>query len=178
MLLRVGRLPILEALVRNPRLRISYISSLIPLTMEGNDKTYLQDLSHAITDPSLLDHPEAYQPIIKFLALILQDLPSDFTVPREFDLSQTFSLFMRNDPDRKTWRQFSDTLIQYLDHGALEALSDKSSVRPFLDLCVVPSLEMEFDWDREQRTSNSTSKRAAKLRKKLDELDAGTHLLS
>ncbi|KZT32270.1 hypothetical protein SISSUDRAFT_1133257 [Sistotremastrum suecicum HHB10207 ss-3] len=171
-LLRVGYLPILEAFIRDPRLRLKHISSLVLLTKEEEEHTYLRDLSPAITDPSLSDHPDACQRIIELLAFLLQHLPSDFTVPREFDLSQTFSLFMRTWPDRDTWRKFSDTLIQYLDHGALEALSDNSSVQPFLDLCVQPSLEMMLDWDREQRTSNSTSKRAAELRKKLHELDA------
>ncbi|KZS86792.1 hypothetical protein SISNIDRAFT_541213 [Sistotremastrum niveocremeum HHB9708] len=171
---RVGHLPILEAFVRDPRLHLKHISSLVPLTIKGREHTYLRDLSPAITNPSLLDHSDAYQRIIEFLALVLQHLPSDFTVPQEFDLSQVLSLFMRHNPDYRTWRKFSDALMQYLDHGALEALvlSDKNSVRPFLDLCVMPSLEMEFYWDQNQQTSESTSKRAAELLKKLDELDA------
>ncbi|KZS92085.1 hypothetical protein SISNIDRAFT_467308 [Sistotremastrum niveocremeum HHB9708] len=147
-LLRVGPLPIVEILIRDPRLRLKHISSLILLIVEGGEHTYLRDLSAAITDPSLLDDPDAYQPIIEFLALILPYLPSDFTVPQEFDLSQTFSLFMRNDPDR--------------------TLSDQSYVRRFLETCVRPHYPEFLFWEPNERTSESTRQRAAELMKKLD----------
>ncbi|KZT36053.1 hypothetical protein SISSUDRAFT_94772 [Sistotremastrum suecicum HHB10207 ss-3] len=167
-LLRVGHLPILEAFIRNPRLRLKHISALVLLIIEGGEYTYLRYLSPAITDPSLLDLPGAYNPILEFLALLLRHLPSAFTVPREFDLSQTFSLFMRNRPDKDTWRKFSDALIQYLDHGALGALSDQIYVRRFLKLCVNPYDPEFLFWEPNERTSESTRQRAAELMKKLD----------
>ncbi|KZT31227.1 hypothetical protein SISSUDRAFT_1067948 [Sistotremastrum suecicum HHB10207 ss-3] len=79
---------------------------------------------------------------------------------------------MRNRPNIDTWRKFSNTLMQYLDRGALETLSDKNSVRPFLELCVQPSIVMQYGWSQDKQTSEITCNRAAKLKKKLDKLNA------
>ncbi|KZT32272.1 hypothetical protein SISSUDRAFT_1067069 [Sistotremastrum suecicum HHB10207 ss-3] len=164
----VGHLPILNVLICNSAIRLSNFSSLLLLAMQGQEHVALRDLSPLINDLSLLDHPHAYRPIIEFLALILQNLPSDFTLPAQFDLSLVFRLFMRNDPDRDTWRKFSNTLMQYLDHDALGALSDQIYVRRFLELCVSPHGHGFFSWKPNERTSESTRQRAAELMKKLD----------
>ncbi|KZS92080.1 hypothetical protein SISNIDRAFT_487012 [Sistotremastrum niveocremeum HHB9708] len=170
----VDHLQILKVFIRNTRFRISHISALVSLAIEGKEHAYLRDLSAFMTDQSLLDYPDAYQPIIEVLALILPYLPSQFTTPLEFDLSLTFKLFLRNDPGRDTWRQYSDTLIYYLDRGAFKAGSDKEPLRSFLKLCIHPSRTpgMWQSWDRSQETSEATRERAAELLAKLDALDA------
>ncbi|KZS92060.1 hypothetical protein SISNIDRAFT_486992 [Sistotremastrum niveocremeum HHB9708] len=144
----------------------------MPLIVEGNE------LEHIHTAPALLANippvapSDGDLPILAFLASLMTFRPSDYyIVPPHLDLSQTLTIFMANDPDQRSWRRCSDTLMHYLHRGAFDALSDQDSVRPFLNICTSSPWWM-YRWDQDQQTSTLTRERAIELKKKLPALNA------
>lgn len=171
----VDGVSLLGLLLRNPHFFGRQIPALVALIVEGNA------LAHIHTAPALLANippvapTDGDLPILAFLASLIPFLPSDYVVPSEFDLSQTLTLFTRNNPDRRTWREYSDTLMLYLHRGAFDALSDPDSVRKLIEVCTDEFLWpiIMRNWNEDQQTSESTRERAIELQKKLEEHDVG-----
>ncbi|KZT31278.1 hypothetical protein SISSUDRAFT_1067898 [Sistotremastrum suecicum HHB10207 ss-3] len=167
----VDRVSLLSLILRNPHFSRRHISTLIPSIVDGNEPEHI----HAA--PTLLANipPEAqsdgHLPILALLALLIPFLPTDYVVPSDFDLSLTLRLLMYDDPERRTWRKHSDTLMHYLHRGAFDTLSDQDSVREFLDICAHPFYWRMGGWAQNQRTSQLTHERAVELEKKLETLD-------
>ncbi|KZT38823.1 hypothetical protein SISSUDRAFT_710759 [Sistotremastrum suecicum HHB10207 ss-3] len=120
---------------------------------------YLQDLSMITWFPlSAPDNPEV--PMFELLADLVPQLPSDFNVPGEVDLTPALSLLTRDLPDSRTWRRYSDALIFYLDHGAFDVLPNPESARNFLELCDRGYSGMMVAWNKRDRTSQITAELA------------------
>lgn len=170
----VDRDSLLDLILRNPKFSGQHISALMSLIIEGNEPDYICAAPFLITCISPMERSDGDLPVLAFLTALIPSLHPDYIVPRGFDLRQTLTLFMDHEPDPQTWRRYSDTLIQYFKRGALQTLSNKDSAREFLDFCTDPSQKMQDEWAEDQQTSTFTRERAIQLKKKLEELDAGT----
>ncbi|KZS86786.1 hypothetical protein SISNIDRAFT_461492 [Sistotremastrum niveocremeum HHB9708] len=168
---RVDHLNLLESFIQSPHLRIHHISSLVSRIIEGKELIYVRDLGPIIAHLPSLMICDQYIPVIEFLAHILKLLPSEFTAPRELDLSRLIPLFTQSEPNEETWRKYSDTLMQYLHCGAFDSLSDLNSVRRFLDLCTETGGPFNW-WNSADKTSDSTRERATALKNKLPPIDS------
>lgn len=173
LLSQVDRVSVVRLILESPYLSGQHISALIPLIIEGNEQEHIHTAPTLLANTAPTVRFDGDLPILAFLTSLIPSLPSDYIVPPDFDLSRTLTLFMSNDPDRRTWRKNSDTLLHYLHRGAFDTLSDQESVRPFLNTCINTPWWMDELWNEVQRTSTLTRERAIQLKKKPEELDAG-----
>lgn len=173
----VNCVSLLDLILQNPRFSAQHISSLIPVIIEANELECIDAAPALLANIPPVARSDGDLPVLAFLASLILFLPSDYVVPSEFDLSQLLSLFMRNDPDKQTWRKYSDALMHYLHCGAIETSSDRDTVRRFLDLCSQPYADVFWLWSWNCRTSDETRDRALELLAQLDVTRAGTHCL-
>ncbi|KZS92053.1 hypothetical protein SISNIDRAFT_467283 [Sistotremastrum niveocremeum HHB9708] len=162
------RVPLLRLVLQNPHFSGQRISSLIRVIIEPNELECIGAAPAMLANIPPIARSDGDLPVLAFLAALIPFLPPDYIVPPDFNLSQTITLFMQNDLNKQTWRKNSDTLMHYLDRGAIETSSDVNSVRRFLNLCRDPYDDVFAWWSRDHRTGDHTRDRALELLAQLD----------
>ncbi|KZS88893.1 hypothetical protein SISNIDRAFT_528660 [Sistotremastrum niveocremeum HHB9708] len=130
-------------------------------------KDHELEILTALSDFGPSDFPSHTMSVFLDLSsCLVPSLPSDFTVPPSFDLSDVIFYFVRSRRDRRTWRTYTETMIAYFDHGAFDQSHRADDAAQLFKLCISDSQKMK-EWDEEEQTSEHTRQRAIFYRAKL-----------
>ncbi|KZS91106.1 hypothetical protein SISNIDRAFT_468030 [Sistotremastrum niveocremeum HHB9708] len=158
---------ILSEVQRSDFVTLMIMESCLPWTRIQNIVSYLTagyelELLTAMSDSGQLEFPShAMSGLLDFLGHIAHSLPSDFSVSPYLDLSEVLDHVVCKQRKRQTWRNHSNTIMFYFDHGALDNIQRfyLRSATHFFYLCTVDSQKMK-GWTDEERTSEHTRQRA------------------
>ncbi|KZT40894.1 hypothetical protein SISSUDRAFT_416729 [Sistotremastrum suecicum HHB10207 ss-3] len=158
---------ILSQVQRSDFVTLVLKESYLPWTRIQHIVSYLTagyelEVLTAMSDSGQLEFPShVMSSLLDFLGHLAHSLPSDLSVSPSFDLSEVLHHVVRNQRKRQTWRNHSNTIIFYLDRGALDNIQRYylGSATHFFYLCTVDSQKMK-EWQDEERTSEYTRQRA------------------
>ncbi|KZT33678.1 hypothetical protein SISSUDRAFT_1053918 [Sistotremastrum suecicum HHB10207 ss-3] len=162
-------------LMRTSRWDWDRVQSLIASSVQDRELELLAGLPKLIYDHRFMHDHATCIIVLDLLTHLMPNLPSTFSVPPGFDLSELMEGLIRCPPNRKQWRSQSDTIMFYLDRGAFESLANLDYAKHFFEACSQDTRKMEY-WDDEAQTSARTRERAEFYLKMIDSMRQSTSI--
>ncbi|KZS91655.1 hypothetical protein SISNIDRAFT_487316 [Sistotremastrum niveocremeum HHB9708] len=154
-------------LMRTSRWDWDRVKSLISSTVQDRELELLAGLTNLIEDHRFMHDHATCMIVLDLLAHLIPNLPSTFSAPPGFDLSELMEGLTRCRPNRKRWRVQSDTIMFYLNHGAFELLANLDYAKHFFEACIQDTRKMKY-WDDDAQTSGRTRERSKFYLKTID----------